>query len=218
MLYTALTDRIELYSPTGEKISTWPPVQSALLTSIAVGRQDVFAADALNKVVHRFDKNGNLQGRLGQKDAQRGIDGFVVPSPYFDVVLGRDGLLRATNPGRQRVEAYTADGHLEWHWGTPSVQIEGFSGCCNPIALAGLPDGTFVTGEKGLVRVKVHDDEGRLLGVVAGPHQLGWQGPIRVCEKIEECGSHGVDVAVDSQGRIYVLEQVRNTILIFEKK
>ncbi|HOQ03962.1 MAG TPA: hypothetical protein PKY88_01940 [Anaerohalosphaeraceae bacterium] len=217
VLYAALTDRIEIYSLAGERVSAWAPVRTALFTSIAVGPQDVFAADALNKVIHRFDKQGNPRGLLGAKDLQRGIDGFVVPSPYFDVLIGRDGLLRATNPGRQRVEAYTFDGHLEWHWGIPSVKLEGFSGCCNPIALAQLPDGTFVTGEKGLVRVKVHDDQGRLLGVAAGPQQLGWKGPIRVCEKPEECSSRGLDVAADGQGRIYVLEQVRNTILIFEK-
>lgn len=217
VLYVALTDRIETYSPTGELLSAWAPVRTALFTSIAVGPEDVFAADALNKGIHRFDKQGHSRGLLGTKDSQRGIEGFVVPSPYFDVLIGRDGLLRATNPGRQRVEAYTFDGHLEWHWGIPSVKLEGFSGCCNPIALAQLPDGTFVTGEKGLVRVKVYDDHGRLLGVVAGPQQLGWKGPVRVCETPEECGSRGLDVAADGQGRIYVLDQVRNTILIFEK-
>lgn len=218
VFYTALRDRIEIYSQTGERLAAWTPVEGALLTSVAVGPQDVFAADALQKVIHRFDKQGRLLSQIGAKDPQREIDGFVVPSPYFDVLIARDGLLRATNPGRQRVEAYTFDGHLEWQWGTPSVQIEGFSGCCNPIALAQLPDGTFVTGEKGLVRVKIYEDEGRLLGVVAGPQQLGWQGPVRVCEKVEECGSRGLDVAVDEQGRIYVLQQERNTVLVFEKK
>ncbi len=217
VLYVAMTDQIETYSPAGERLSAWAPVQTALFTSIAVGPEDVFAADAVGKVIHRFDKQGNALGRLGQKNPSRGIEGFVIPSPYFDVLIAHDGLLRVNNPGRQRIEAYTFDGHLEWHWGIPSVKLEGFSGCCNPIALAQLPDGTFVTGEKGLVRVKVYDDHGRLLGVVAGPQQLGWKGPVRVCETPEECGSRGLDVAADGQGRIYVLEQVRNTILIFEK-
>jgi hypothetical protein len=217
LLYTALTERIELYSPQGEQLAVWANIPGALLTSIAVGREDVFTADALHKVVRRFDKQGNPLGLIGQKDAERGIEGFVVPSPYFDILIAPDGLLRVVNPGRQRVEAYTFDGHLEWHWGSPSMGIEGFCGCCNPVALAMLPDGAFVTAEKGLVRVKLYDDEGNLLGVVAGPRQLGWQAPIRVCEGPQDCQVRGLDVAADPQGRIYVLEQVRNTILVFEK-
>ena len=81
-----------------------------------------------------------------------------------------------------------------------------------------LPDGGFVTCEKGLVRVKVHDEEGKVVGVVAGPDQLGWQAPLRVCETPEQCQSRGLDVAVDAAGRIYVLDLEKNIVLIFVKK
>ncbi|MHC4524382.1 MAG: hypothetical protein ACYSU8_02430, partial [Planctomycetota bacterium] len=94
----------------------------------------------------------------------------------------------------------------------------GFSGCCNPVALAILPDGGFVTAEKGLVRVKVYDADGEFVGVVAGPDQLGWIAPLRVCKTPEECKSKGFDVAVDSAGRIYVLDTLRNVVRVFEKK
>ena len=61
------------------------------------------------------------------------------------------------NPGRHKIEAYTFDGELETSWGTPATTIGGFSGCCNPTHIAMLPDGSFVTSEKGLARVKVYD-------------------------------------------------------------
>jgi hypothetical protein len=218
LIYVGLTDRIEVYSAEGQVVSAWAPARTALLTAIAVGKNDVFAADALNKVVRRYDKQGNPLQIIGAKDADRNIEGIVVPSPYFDLLIAPDGLLRVVNPGRHRIEAYTFDGHLEWTWGKPSSGLEGFSGCCNPIALALLPDGGFVTCEKGLVRVKAHDEEGGLIGVVAGPDQLGWQAPLRVCEKPEDCQARGLDIAVDAQGRIYVLNQVRNIVRIFEKK
>lgn len=217
-VYVALTDRIEVYSSAGEKLSAWAPLRSGLLTAIAVAGEDVFAADALHKVVRRFDKEGNPLQEIGAKDEARNIPGIVVPSPYFDLLIAPDGLLRVVNPGRHRIEAYTFDGHLEWTWGKPSVGLEGFSGCCNPIALAMLPDGGFVTCEKGLVRVKVHNEEGNLIGVVAGPDQLGWQAPLRVCVTPEDCQARGLDAAVDAQGRIYVLDQARNVVRIFEKK
>lgn len=217
-VYIGLTDRIEVYSSAGEKLSAWAPLRSGLLTAIAVAGEDVFAADALNKVVRHYDKQGNPLGVIGAKDEAHNIPGIVVPSPYFDLLIAPDGLLRVVNPGRHRIEAYTFDGHLEWWWGKPSVGLDGFSGCCNPIALAMLPDGGFVTCEKGLVRVKVHDEEGSLTGVVAGPDQLGWQAPLRVCVTPEECQARGLDAAVDAQGRIYILDQTRNVVRIFEKK
>ncbi|MHC4950479.1 MAG: hypothetical protein ACYTEU_05760, partial [Planctomycetota bacterium] len=113
---------------------------------------------------------------------------------------------------------YTIDGDREWFWGRSGVDIEGFSGCCNPVALAILPGGGFVTAEKGLVRVKVYDADGEFVGVVAGPDQLGWIAPLRVCKTPEECKSKGFDVAVDSAGRIYVLDTLRNVVRVFEKK
>ena len=88
--------------------------------------------------------------RIGEKDAERGITGFGVPSPFLGIVLGSDGLLYVNNLGHHRVEACTFDGDLGRTWGKPSLAIDGFCGCCNPIGVAVLPDGRFVTCEKGL--------------------------------------------------------------------
>ncbi|MBM3243119.1 hypothetical protein FJZ31_43220, partial [Candidatus Poribacteria bacterium] len=47
-----------------------------------------------------------------------------------------------------------------------SMDIDGFCGCCNPVNFAMLPDGRFVTCEKGLPRVKIYDADGTFSGVV----------------------------------------------------
>ena len=194
------------------------PADNALLTSIAVDKDSVFAADAVNKVIWRYDRKGKLLNKIGEKNEQRNIPGFVVPSPYFDIAMAGDGLLRVVNPGRHLIEAYTVDGDREWAWGKTSVSIEGFSGCCNPINFALLPDGGFVTCEKGLVRVKAYDADGEFVGVVAGPEQLEWVQSQCVCQTPEECSAKGFDVAVDSDGRIYILDMVRKNVRIFVKK
>jgi hypothetical protein len=98
------------------------------------------------------------------------------------------------------------------------VGIEGFSGCCNPVSLAVLPDGGFVTCEKGLIRVKVYNAEGEFVGVVAGPDELGRTEIMRVCDTPEQCGQQSFDAAVDAAGRIYILDTLNHTIRIFEKK
>ena len=84
------------------------------------------------------------------------------------------------------------------------MEIEGFCGCCNPSHFTILNDGKFVTSEKGIARVKVYNRLGILESVVAGSDQF-----------IE--GTVGLDLAVDSENRIYVLDPVKKMVRIFEK-
>jgi hypothetical protein len=213
-----IEDRVAVYDAAGQEAGGWScPWPDSVVTGIAVFKADVYVADAGHRTVLHYNREGRLLGRIGDKDASRGIDGFVVPSPHFDLAVPPDGLLRAVNPGRHRVEAYTPDGQMELSWGRFGTDVEGFTGCCNPVALAVLPDGGFVTAEKGVVRVKVFTPDGRFLGVVAGPRQLIGS-PGKVCQTPEQCQSAAFDVAADSQGRIYVLDTFKNRIRIFEKK
>ncbi len=218
-LYVGLEDHVEVYDLSGQRLAAWPsPGQRAVLTSIAVSKEGVFVADAGDRVVLHYDSSGKLLNTIGRKDPQRNIPGFVVPSAYFDLIAPRAGLLRVVNPGLRRIEAYTIDGELEFWWGKTSVSVEGFCGCCNPVNIAVLPDGGFVTSEKGLTRVKVYDSQGVFKGVVAGPEQLVGAGSAVVCEFPEQCQSSGFDVAVDSAGRVIVLDTLKNRVRIFTRK
>jgi len=218
-IYVGVGEHVEVYDSQGKRESKWLSVgSSAALTSIAVSKKDVFVADAGNRIVVHYDMQGNVINRIGKKDSYRNIPGFVIPSPYFDLAVGPDGLLRVVNPGKHRIEAYTFAGDLEFWWGEPSVKVNGFSGCCNPVNFAILGDGSFVTCEKGLVRVKTYDADGKFVGAVAGPEQLVGPGPWNVCDIPANCQSGSFDVAVDSAGRVYVLDTIKNVVRIFSKK
>ena len=155
LLYAGLTDHVVVFNTEGKLIAQWDkPSNNALLTSLAVAGDYLFAADAANKVVLRYTLNGVVSLKMGQKNADRNWPGFVIPSPYsFNLALAPDGLLRIVNPGRHWVEAWTIDGHREWRWGETSFRLEGFSGCCNPAAIAILLNGHIITSEKGLIRM-----------------------------------------------------------------
>ena len=204
-IYVGLKDHIEVFAADGTPVASWDSLgEKALITSIAIDEQDIFVADAGNRIVLRYDVSGNPIGRIGERDDIRKIPGFVITSEYFDLAVSpADGLLRVVNPRMLRIETYTFDGDLEQHWGEATPGVEGFFGCCNPIHFAMLPDGRFATAEKGAERVKVYGSDGRFESVVAGPDQLDTQ---------------AADLAVDSDGRILVLDPKARSVRIFEPK
>lgn len=184
----------------------WAALASnAVITSLAVADRRLYIADAGTRLVYACDLEGTVQQTIGRRDPARGIDGFLIPSPHFDLLLAPDGLLRVVNPGRHRVEAYTLDGDLEMSWGKPSLAVDGFCGCCNPAHLAMLPDGRYVTSEKGLRRVKVYDARGEFVGVVPGAEDLG-------------PGAEPAAIAVDGRGRILIAPPGRGKVRIYERK
>jgi hypothetical protein len=232
IIYVGMKDYVEVYDPKGVRKANWEKLgQNAVLTSIAVSGNNVFLADAGNRVVLRYDTSGKLINHIGKKDEDKNIPGFVVPSPYFDLAVASDGLLRVANPGRHQIEAYTFDGYLELSWGKPSTSIDGFSGCCNPVNFAILKDvrerpltdarrltGGFVTCEKGLPRVKIYDADGVFVGVVAGSELFAEHGKACPPDGFSNCQTGGLDVAVDSQGRVLVLDPDERAVRIFTRE
>lgn len=218
-IYVGLKDHIEVLDADGRARASWSGLaDGAVVTSIALHGDSVFVADAGRRVVLHYDVSGAILGRIGEKDPDRNIPGFIIPSPHFDLVVSRDGLLRVVNPGRCRIEAYTFTGDLEFWWGERSVAIEGFCGCCNPVSVALLPDSGFVTAEKGLERVKVYNSDGGFVGVVAGADQLGRRGLLKVCDTPEQCQGAVLDVAAGPDGRVCVLDTAENLIRVFSRK
>ncbi|MFZ1932391.1 MAG: hypothetical protein WCB27_07860 [Thermoguttaceae bacterium] len=217
-LYVGMKDHVEVYDADGRRQSVWPAAgKRSVLTSIAVGDEDVFVADAGSLVVWHYDRKGKLLGQIGRRDPSRNIPGFVVPSPYFDVAIAPDGLLRVANPGMHQVEAFTFDGQLEVSWGKRGMGIEALCGCCNPSNIAVLSDGRIVTAEKGLPRVKVYSATGEFECVVVGSNVL-CPDPAMLTECCEEHTLHPVDLAVDSRDRILVLDPRASCVRIFVRK
>ena len=152
-IYVGFLNRIVVYGLDGEKQAEWESLgEQAYLTGLAILDGEIFASDYGQRVVWRFDAEGKMRGRI--RSASKS-DGFVFPSPTFDVAAGGDGLW-VINSGRRRVEKYSPEGKRGTMWGRSSMELDGFSGCCNPTHIAVMPDGRFVTTEKGLPRVKVY--------------------------------------------------------------
>jgi hypothetical protein len=205
-VYLGTEDHIQVFDQQGIRQARWGSLgEQAIITSIAIARSDVFVADAGNKIVWRYDKSGTRLQRIGDKNEAKDIPGFIIPSPYFDVAVDPDGFLWVANTGRHSLENYSIDGNFRSSWGEFGMEIHGFSGCCNPSHFAILEDGSFVTSEKGLPRVKIYNRIGSLVSVVAPAERF-----------IE--GTVGLDLAVDSAQKIYVLDPKQKLVRIFAKE
>lgn len=201
-----MQDHIDIRNISGKQLSRWNSLGAdAVITSIAASGNNVFVADAGQKVVYRFDSKGNLINKIGLKDPATGIPGFIIPSPYFDLGISKDGNLWVVNPGRHSFEKYSFDGKLLTSWGKASMAMEGFCGCCNPSNFAMIYDSAFVTSEKAIERIKIYNADGTFRCVVAIPGQF-------------EEGTKGIDLAVDKQNRILVLDPVKMLVRVFEPK
>jgi len=205
--------RLWLVDPSGSVEGGWELPGGGTVTSVAAGQERIWIAMQQGRrgAVLSFDRSGAAGLVLGRKDQARGIPGLIVPSPYLDVALGPDDLVWVANPGRHRVEGYTSDGALVRAWGEPSMRIEGFCGCCNPVGLAVMPDGRFVTAEKGLKRVKICRADGSLDCVVAEP-ALFREGEPPAVESLTNGLRRGLDVAAAADGTVAILGETRGRI------
>lgn len=211
-------DKISVLTETGGKVATWQGFAPSFLPTGLVATKDaIYVADAKNRVVLKLDGAGKTQKVIGERSAEHGTKGFVVPSPYFCLRLAPDGLLRVSNPGAHQIEAYTLDGAFEVAWGKASFAVEGFCGCCNPVSFDLLPDGGFVTCEKGLPRVKLYNSQGEFTGLVAGPDSFPEY--LQAANGgASETASAGLYAAVDPAGRILVLDSVGKQVRIYTAK
>lgn len=212
-VFACLRDRVVIVQIKEGKMTSWDPLgKGALITSIAVRGQDVFVADAGNRCVLHYDLAGRLIRRLRKGEPQPGQKAFIVPSPYFDLALDTKDQLWVVNPGQHRLEAYSRDGQFKESWGQASYAITGFCGCCNPAHLALLPDGRFVTSEKGIPRIKIYSSRGDFESVVAGAESFApyVQNP--------NSSPVGLEIAADSKGRVLVGDSLARKIRVFAPK
>lgn len=192
------------YSLKGEKLFQSGTINdSTVIASLAIRNGQIVVADMGKRRIWIFSQDKLVKEIEGVSGAKN-LHGFVIPSPYFDVAVNSANELWAANTGMHTLQQYDENGNLVRSWEKISLQIDGFSGCCNPAHFTFLPDGRFVTSEKGLPRIKVYKPDGTLESVVAPP------------DKFKEDG-HAAEVA--TLGEIVVaLDYDKKMIRLFEIK
>ncbi|MBI5217754.1 MAG: hypothetical protein HY958_02335 [Bacteroidia bacterium] len=203
-IFIGAENHIEIYSPSGNLLNKWQNIgDSSVITSIALKPDMAYIADAHNNFIYQFGMDGIILNKIGTKDTSDEITRFIIPSYYFDVAVDAEGFLWAANTGMHIMVKFDETGKPQSHWGKASASLDGFCGCCNPSHFAILRDGSFITAEKGIVRVKKYNKNGEFLCALAGSDKFAKN-------------SKGLDIAVDSKQKIYILEPQAKLIHVFQ--
>jgi DNA-binding beta-propeller fold protein YncE len=161
-IYAAFNNTIEVFNMKGENLEEWGPYDDkSIITSISANDSYVVFADAAGKTIYVLDKEGEVKYLVGKEG-----EPFIIPSSYFDVVIGNDNTLYVANTGNRRIERRTIDGTMIDNFGEAGLAPGAFCGCCNPAHFALFQD-EFITAEKGINRIKILSDKGEFIEFVS---------------------------------------------------
>lgn len=167
LIYVLYPASVEVYNPEGEWIRDWEACsEESDYCSLTVLSDHVFVTDAAHKNICKYTTEGGLV-RFIQSPA-----GFIVPSYSFGITnIG--GVVYCSNPGRHSVESYSPEGEYIGSFGQPGGGNGSFSGCCNPVYVAGMPSGEIITSEKGIPRISCYGKNGEFHAVLLDGQALG---------------------------------------------
>ena len=184
-----------IYGPTGTKDSELklPGIMSATAAHF-IGKELAIADYAKQSIVY-FAINGG-EGKMTRK-----IDKvFRLCCGIFDFCPGADNEIVAANLGAFKVQTYKGSSRPSHEFGARGEKENEFHGCCNPVNVACLTDGSIVTVEKATTRVKIYDKRGKNEKIVNG-----------LTELVEGCTT--IPVVVDSKNMIYLASSQKRCIV-----
>lgn len=201
-IFVGEAGQLEIFTPYGLLSGALvDPERLGLVTAVGFVGTEILCADATARCIRRFDAEGSFLNDIGHDSRRRG---FIIPNGALDFAVDSEGNLQVANPGMHRIQRYTPEGVLLGHFGRfDGLDPEGFGGCCNPTNIALTHEGHIVVSEKAEPRVKTYTRDGSLLAVVA--------------TEAFDLGCKNMDLATDTEGRIFAIDTVALDLCVFEE-
>lgn len=166
-VYALYATRIEVYGAHGDKVRTIDACsETSDYNSLTVFDGGIFVTDASNKNICKYTLDGTLARFITSPS------GFVVPSYCFGIT-NMNGKVYCSNPGRHKIEQYTAEGEFISSFGETGTAPGRFSGCCNPVIITPANNGEILTSEKGVPRISCYEGSGHFRSVLLDAKALG---------------------------------------------
>lgn len=200
-VFSGQPGQVEIFDGAGRLQATWRDEQRlGLVTAIGFSTGNVFLADARDRCIRRYDASGKYLNDIGNDNRMKG---FLIPNGVVAFGVDAKGVIHSANPGKHRVERYSAEGALLGHFGRfDGRDPAGFTGCCNPTNVTVTGGSMVWVTEKAGPRAKVYDAEGALLAVIASD--------------VFDPNCKNMSIAAGSRGRVYVADTVKLQIFVFE--
>jgi len=175
-----------VYEPAGAKVSELKlPEAASAADAHFIGKQLVIGDLEKSQILY-YDLS-DTEGKVARKITKV----FRLCCGIFDFCPGSEpDSLVVANLGAFKVQTFKA-GTKASEFGQRGSKPEEFRGCCNPVNVACLADGSIVTVEKSPTRVKIFDKEGKACTKVTG-----------LTELVQGCCT--IPIAVDSKGSLYL--------------
>ena len=152
-------------------------------------------ADFSQQSIVFFAVAGN-EGKMTRKISKV----FRLCCGIFDFCPGSDAdSIVVANLGAFKVQTFQADKKFS-EFGARGEKESEFQGCCNPVNVACLADGSVVTVEKAPTRVKIYDKSGKTEQEVTG-----------IANLVEGCSQ--IPTAIDSKGALYLASDQKKCVV-----
>ncbi|NRA38563.1 MAG: hypothetical protein HRU15_10515 [Planctomycetes bacterium] len=210
VIYIASGTTVEKINSSGKVLQRWKDFTSTgWIRSLEVNDDHVFVAmvgevppQSRSGSVFICNHDGEIIRQIGNEHIGQKIK---VPGPHIDVHWSSsENVLYVSNPGYHRIDRFDLEGKLLGSIGKLSFGNDGFCGCCNPICFDVAGDGTYITAEKGIARIKRLFVDGTFNDIVAAPKSFHKNVRIWDLELHEK--------------NVYVLDNERKQLRIFTHK
>ena len=184
-----------VFDPAGTKVSELKLPEAASAVDAHFIGKELVVGDLEKSQILFYELTGT-EGKVTRKITKV----FRLCCGIFDFCPGTapDELIVA-NLGAFKVQTFKT-GVKAGEFGKRGSKPEEFLGCCNPVNVACLADGSIVTVEKTPTRVKIYDKEGKTCAKVTG-----------LTELVEGCTT--IPVVVDSKGSVYLASAGKKCIV-----
>ena len=173
------------------------------VNSIKTAKDLLLVGDSKGRCIHKLAAaDGKSQGVIGMGKGGKPTGLVSTCCGILDFDVDSKGQLVIANLGQHRVTICNDKGSNAKSWGQAGKKPEDFCGCCNPVSVAVAPDGSIVTAEKTIPRLKLYSANGKkLLGITE-------------TEDFDK-GCANLIVTVDANKNIYAVDGKSNVIKVF---
>ena len=184
-----------VFDPAGTKVSELQLPEAASAADAHFIGKELVIGDLEKAQILYYELSGT-EGKVARKITKV----FRLCCGIFDFCPGKEAdTLVVANLGAFKVQTFKA-GSKAGEFGARGSKPDEFHGCCNPVNVACLADGSMVTVEKSPTRVKIYDKEGKASTKVTG-----------LTELVAGCST--IPIAVDSTGSLYLASAGKNCIV-----